>query len=813
MSSGAFVSWLSTLGRRLTSLNRPSVSLSLRRPRFTRFQIAFGVLMALALGLRLWDLGSRPIHYDEGLHAFYSWQLFAGDGFRHEPWIHGPLQFFLNSAVFAIFWDSEYTVRLTYVFFGVALVGLPYFLRNYIGHVAALIAGVMLAFSPALFYFSRYSRNDIYMAVWALSLFILMWRYLSEGKNRYLYMASAVLALAFATKETAYIIVATFGLFLVLLSISGIGPGVFSGFRLSVLRPRIRLSQLARPAAFLLLIGTLTLPHWGALFSVLQGSGDSGVVLAYSGSDTTNPTGLPLWAEPFINIGILNNFEFLDGFIRGVIVTVGIMGIFVFRHNLKKAFLVFLAAALLSLFFSVLEFPEMAIARNYLIAGGILIGVTSVSVVLGLLWQWRVWLICAGIFYGIWFTLYTGIFSAFGRPFSECPSSLNDTIETVCSRFGGSFTGVWQSLGYWLAQQDVARGNQPWYYYMLISSIYEFLPLGVGLIGIIYYLRNKSPIGLFLIFWSVVTFLAYTIASEKMPWLLVNITIPFIILSAKLLGDLIESVPWRRLILSPNVLIMVVAPLLVVAVIYLLQHLLGGGPLLSVSGLVVLACIVVLTLFFSALLDRMGISLGITVGGMGVVVLLLGFTAFVSLRAGYNSDDQPVEMLVYAGASEEIRQVARDLGEDPALEDPEEKVLVDYELWYPFNWYVRNESFIEYQCYTGESGCEAISEPPNAKGLVLLDTHARRDAEQLASYDREGPLKELLWFPEVTYRRPGEDRPGENILEEVRRDLGFAGDKVIKQSTWNGALDYVLLRRISAEWLDSKFYTYERQDP
>ena len=30
MSIGAFVSWLSSLGRRLTSLNRPSVSLSLR---------------------------------------------------------------------------------------------------------------------------------------------------------------------------------------------------------------------------------------------------------------------------------------------------------------------------------------------------------------------------------------------------------------------------------------------------------------------------------------------------------------------------------------------------------------------------------------------------------------------------------------------------------------------------------------------------------------------------------------------------------------------------------------------------------------
>ena len=183
------------------------------------YMAAFGIIMLLALALRLWDLGGRPVHYDEGLHAHYSWQLFVGDGYRHEPWIHGPLQFFLNSVVFGIFWDSDYTVRLTYVFFGVILVGLPYFLRDYIGRAGALVAAVMLAFSPALFYFSRYSRNDIYMAAFALGLVILMWRYLQEGKDRYLYIASAVLALAFASKETAYIIVAMFGLFLFILAV------------------------------------------------------------------------------------------------------------------------------------------------------------------------------------------------------------------------------------------------------------------------------------------------------------------------------------------------------------------------------------------------------------------------------------------------------------------------------------------------------------------------------------------------------------------------------------------------------------------
>ena len=40
----------------------------------------------------------------------------------------------------------------------------------------------------------------------------------------------------------------------------------------------------------------------------------------------------------------------------------------------------------------------------------------------------------------------------------------------------GLASGVVGSLGYWLAQQDVQRGSQPWYYYMIQGLLYEFLP-------------------------------------------------------------------------------------------------------------------------------------------------------------------------------------------------------------------------------------------------------------------------------------------------------------------------------------------------
>ena len=82
---------------------------------------------------------------------------------------------------------------------------MPLLLRSRLGQVGALAAAVMLTFSPAMLYFSRFARNDIFMAVFVLGLFAMIWRYMDERKNRYLYLAAAFLALGFTSKETMYL--------------------------------------------------------------------------------------------------------------------------------------------------------------------------------------------------------------------------------------------------------------------------------------------------------------------------------------------------------------------------------------------------------------------------------------------------------------------------------------------------------------------------------------------------------------------------------------------------------------------------------
>ena len=165
--------------------------------------------------------------------------------------MHGPFQIEFTALIFKIFGDTDVTARLGYALFGTALVALPYFLRDYLGRIGALVASVMLALSPTLLYFSRFGRNDVIMAFFATTLLILMWRYIHEGHRRYLYLASAVLALMFATKETAYLVVAVFGL--ICLALAAVNQG---WPRLG----RIRLSQVGRSAGFLLLLTSITLP-------------------------------------------------------------------------------------------------------------------------------------------------------------------------------------------------------------------------------------------------------------------------------------------------------------------------------------------------------------------------------------------------------------------------------------------------------------------------------------------------------------------------------------------------------------------------
>ena len=130
-----------------------------------------------------------------------------------------------------------------------------------------------------------------------------------------------------------------------------------------------------------------------------------------------------------------------------------------------------------------------------LIASLIMVTLMGVSVAVGFLWDQKVWLIAAGIFYAIWVLSYSTFFT----------------------NLGGIESGMWRGLGYWIAQQDVARGNQPWYYYFVITPLYEFLPLALAIVAAVYYWirRQADAFTLFLLYWCGMTLLLFTDSERK----------------------------------------------------------------------------------------------------------------------------------------------------------------------------------------------------------------------------------------------------------------------------------------------------------
>jgi uncharacterized protein (TIGR03663 family) len=168
--------------------------------------IAYAVLVVVALVLRLIDLGDRPFHHDESQDAYFSWIFLERGDYEYNPLLHGPLRFYLTAGVFALFGDSDFTARLAPVLMGTLMVPLPYLLRAQLGRVGAFTAALLLAFGPSYLYFSRFAREDIYFAAITLALLVVVFRFLDRPRRYQPALIGGLLALAFATKETTFII-------------------------------------------------------------------------------------------------------------------------------------------------------------------------------------------------------------------------------------------------------------------------------------------------------------------------------------------------------------------------------------------------------------------------------------------------------------------------------------------------------------------------------------------------------------------------------------------------------------------------------
>jgi uncharacterized protein (TIGR03663 family) len=166
---------------------------------------AFVLLFLLAALLtRFYQLGERPLHHDESIHAFQSNTLAKDGTWRYDPAYHGPFLYYANALVYKIAGVSNVTARFLPAVFGVLLIGFAWPLSRWIGKPAAVAYALLILLSPHMAYFSRFIREDVYSLVFTLGTILAFRYFLETDKARWLTAAAVLFALAGVTKENAY---------------------------------------------------------------------------------------------------------------------------------------------------------------------------------------------------------------------------------------------------------------------------------------------------------------------------------------------------------------------------------------------------------------------------------------------------------------------------------------------------------------------------------------------------------------------------------------------------------------------------------
>ena len=656
-------------------------------PSITNEIVIFAVVILLAIATRFYDLGTRVMSHDESLHTYFSWLLYRGQGYEHSPMMHGPLQFHMIALTYFLFGASDFTSRITAALAGIATIWMVWYWRRYLGKWGALIAGFLMVISPYMLYYSRYVRNESYTGLAGVIMLYAILRHLEAGGKKYLYMFAAAMLLHFLTKETAFIYAAQGLLFFVIYFIAQVTRRPWQG-RESDYRPFIIALGIA-----ILLVGAAV--GYG-LYTRDQGT--------WTGAETAAP------ADPLSTESPLPPPEAASISPTSILALAGILAIIAAAFFLIRGYtwngirsersfdLLMLTGMIVLPMLS--PFPVKWLERwlhvsipaeasevqamlsdpkSIWVIGGFLVAMFIVSAIAGLIWNKELWWKVALVFwvpYAIFFT-------------------------TVFTNSDGFFTGSIGSLGYWIVQQGVERGSQPWYYYILIQiPVYEFLPaLGLFLALILGLRRRIKPARLetsketegseglipaeeiaeeqateeanfpntfsLLTWWSFTIIIALSLAGERMPWLTYHMAWPMILITGWALGHIVETIDWQGLRERRAPLVLATTAIFITSTMGVLLALTGPNPpfqgkelvqLQATSAFLLPAIVAVISAFsVTYLLRDWGGNHIRHVFTLTFFALLAVLTARAAFRASYITYDHPTEFLVYAHGATGIK--------------------------------------------------------------------------------------------------------------------------------------------------------------
>ncbi len=726
--------------------------------------IVLAIIFLLAVLSRFYLLEPRVMSHDENIHVYHNaWSLFTGQGYRHDPLSHGPFQTVVVAISFFLFGDSDTTARIPAVLFSIASVLFIWNYRRYLGKTGTIIAMLMMIASPYMLYYGRYVRNEAFAAFAGIVLLWAILRYLETGKPRYTYWVTLATVLHFTAKETSFIYTAQVLLFL----------GLYFVFRTAQKRwedPVKQIGFLLSLAGSVIFLGAAGLiSFFSRKIGVIGATETAAPALPGESLQLLPGTGISPLMLILIILGVFFLLVAAYFLIRGLTWST-------LRKDRTFGLIVLIGTLILpQLSAFIINFLKWKIPLNAseVMALGtpdifkiaiILVPMFVVSIIVGLVWNAKLWLINAGIFYAWYIIFYT----------------------TVFTNGAGFFTGTIGSLGYWLAQQSVKRGSQPWYYYLVVQiPVYEYLPALASLLGIGLLLFRRTPVHqaqeksasnsvldeddtvgdpvqiadqdseftpqinilptgnnqanlsdkawstlnpseyepapffALLIFYIISGLLAYSIAGEKMPWLTVHMTWPMILFGGWAIGSVVDSTDWSIFRKGKGWITLLILLIFIISALATLSTLLGTHPPFQGKSLeqlqdtstfifpfVVAIVSGILLLKFVAAWPFAQL---LNVATLTVFAMMGVLTARTAIQSSYINYDNANELMVYAHSAGGVKEVMKQVEEISRRTSDGLAMPVAFDGEYPFWWYLRN---YKNSRYYGSNPTRSLREVP-----------------------------------------------------------------------------------------------------
>jgi len=691
--------------------------------------LLYAAVIGAAVLLRTWDLGARALHHDESIHAQWSWGLLQGN-YRHSPIFHGPFYYHFQAAIFFLFGANDFTSRLSAAIAGSALVALPLLLRRQLGPIGTFTAVALIAFSPTLVYFSRFFREDIYMAAFTLLMVIAMWRYIDEGRTGWLYAFAAGFTGNVLTKEGSFLVFAVMLVYLDLYL-----AGQLAGRTLAGRSERFARDDIAR-------IATLDLPppERAALEDRARAAArlDTPLRRAVLALAFAPYAWLVAAFWPFIG-PLRRRLDWGDALPRPGEVLL-LLGTFCLPLLTPVARVTLLEPL------GILEKDRLSwekslqgpvATRDAIALLGLFTVTTSMAAFAGLQWRPKVWGIAFAASALVYLTLMTSLWT----------------------NLHGLVSGPWGSLDYWYSQQDAHRGEQPWFYYYLLMFAYEFLPLALAVLGGWWAVVRGDAFSRFLVAWMIGIWLALSWGAEKMPWLNTHIALPACLLAAWSVQRAWDG--WKGRPAVSKALVMALGAVAMVAFgALLVVAYLPGGPSMHALRLLTVAAAIGAILFIARPYGRAAAP---AIAAVALAGALFPFSARAMVMASFERGDVPKDLLVYTQSSPQLKDVADDIERLAAATGlgydlPIAVDTTDSFAW-PWAWYLRDYRAVSYIDFSAGPPAGQYQVMLVAAGnLGRIQDYLARPATTAYAAPQRYPHR---WWYDETYKWAMDVEPGQ----------------------------------------------------